>query len=702
MQPGYRKRGCIRPTRRPFKMLKAALFSDGTREYRIPEEPECGENVKIRFRTGAGDVDHVYAVIRDGGNRNECRRLELEKAETAGRFDFYERTIQLGETPLIYDFEVVKGDEVCHYNRLGVSEPGGMDAPFVITPGFHVPEWAKGALMYQIFVDRFNNGDPTNDVLGDEYVYIGFPVTKVEKWNERLSVLDVDRFYGGDIQGIWDKLDYLQSLKVEVLYLSPVFVSPSNHKYDCQDYEHIDPHYGVIVKDEGELVAADASDNRNAKRYSVRTSDRENLAASDAFFARFVQEVHKRGMRIILDGVFNHCGSFNKWMDREKIYEKDGGYEPGAYLSADSPYRDFFLFKDANGWPDNDSYEGWWGHNTLPKLNYEGSEKLYQYVLDIAKRWLSPPYSIDGWRLDVAADLGHSPEMNHRFWRDFRKVVKEANPDALILAEHYGDATTWLSGDQWDTVMNYDAFMEPVSWFLTGLEKHSERKDDHLLHNSQAFMCSMLSNMSRMQTGSLYAAMNELSNHDHSRFLTRTNRVVGRLYKPEDAEIGVNYGTFRSGAVIQMTWPGAPTIYYGDEAGVFGWTDPDNRRTFPWGKEDLELTEFHRYLTGIRNRTPAFRRGALKPLLAENGVIAYGRFDADGQGVVVVNSEDYSQRIRIPVWEAEVNGDFMDRVMATDAERYNAGTVRYPVTDGVMEVEIAANGAMIFIGSKGE
>lgn len=689
-------------------MLKAALFSDGTREYRIPEEPECGENVKIRFRTGAGDVDHVYAVIRDGGNRNECRRLELEKAETAetaGRFDFYERTIQLGETPLIYDFEVVKGDEVCHYNRLGVSEPGGMDAPFVITPGFHVPEWAKGALMYQIFVDRFNNGDPTNDVLGDEYVYIGFPVMKVEKWNERLSVLDVDRFYGGDIQGIWDKLDYLQSLKVEVLYLSPVFVSPSNHKYDCQDYEHIDPHYGVIVKDEGELVAADASDNRNAKRYSVRTSDRENLAASDAFFARFVQEVHKRGMRIILDGVFNHCGSFNKWMDREKIYEKDGGYEPGAYLSADSPYRDFFLFKDANGWPDNDSYEGWWGHNTLPKLNYEGSEKLYQYVLDIAKRWLSPPYSIDGWRLDVAADLGHSPEMNHRFWRDFRKVVKEANPDALILAEHYGDATTWLSGDQWDTVMNYDAFMEPVSWFLTGLEKHSERKDDHLLHNSQAFMCSMLSNMSRMQTGSLYAAMNELSNHDHSRFLTRTNRVVGRLYKPEDAEkaeIGVNYGTFRSGAVIQMTWPGAPTIYYGDEAGVFGWTDPDNRRTFPWGKEDLELTEFHRYLTGIRNRTPAFRRGALKPLLAENGVIAYGRFDADGQGVVVVNSEDYSQRIRIPVWEAEVNGDFMDRVMATDAERYNAGTVRYPVTDGVMEVEIAANGAMIFIGSKGE
>ena len=681
-------------------MLKAALFSDGTKEYRIPEEPECGDKVTIRFRTEAGDVDRVYAVVRDAVSREEGRRLELKKKESIGRFDFYETEILVGETPLRYDFEAVKGSEVCHYNRLGVLEAGDMDAPFVITPGFHVPEWAKGALMYQIFVDRFNNGDPTNDVLGDEYVYIGFPVTKVEKWDERLSVLDVDRFYGGDIQGIWDKLDYLQSLKVEVLYLSPVFVSPSNHKYDCQDYEHIDPHYGVIVKDEGGLVTGDASDNGNAKRYSVRTSDRENLEASDEFFARFVQEVHKRGMRIILDGVFNHCGSFNKWMDREKIYEKDGGYEPGAYLTADSPYRDFFLFGDQDGWPDNDSYEGWWGHNTLPKLNYEGSEKLYQYVLDIARRWLSPPYSIDGWRLDVAADLGHSPEMNHRFWRDFRKTVKEVNPDALILAEHYGDASDWLSGDQWDTVMNYDAFMEPVSWFLTGLEKHSERKDEHLLHNSQAFMCSMLSNMSRMQTGSLYAAMNELSNHDHSRFLTRTNRVVGRLYKPEDAENaekGINYGTFRSGALIQMTWPGAPTIYYGDEAGVCGWTDPDNRRTFPWGKEDLELTEFHRYLTGIRNRTSVFRRGAFKPLLAENGMIAYGRFDADEQGVVVVNSEDYAQRVRIPVWEAEVTADAMVRVMLTDAKRYNVGSLKYPVVDGVMEVELPGNGAMIFI-----
>ena len=674
-------------------MIKAALFCDETKEYRCPEEPDAGDEVRLRFRTAADDVERVVLVLPD-----ENRRIELEKTASAGRFDYYETMFAVGDAPILFYFEIISGNEVCTYTRLGLSDNLERQCMFEITPGFHVPEWAKGAVMYQIFVDRFCNGDPSNDVVSDEYVYIGFPVSKVENWEEGLSVLDVDRFYGGDLKGILDKLDYLQSLKVEVLYLSPVFVSPSNHKYDCQDYEHIDPHYGVIVRDEGSLVEDRASDNKEAERYSIRTAAKENLEASDAFFARFVEEVHKRGMRLILDGVFNHCGSFNKWLDREKIYEKRGGYEKGAFLCAESPYRDFFSFRNPEGWPDNDSYEGWWNHDTLPKLNYEGSETLYQYILEIAKKWLSPPYCVDGWRLDVAADLGHSPEMNHRFWRDFRRVVKEANPDALILAEHYGDASSWLKGDQWDTVMNYDAFMEPVSWFLTGLEKHSDRFESHLFRNSQAFMSTMLYKMSRMQTPSMMAAMNELSNHDHSRFLTRTNLKVGRLHTAGAAAASeeINYGIFRSAVVIQMTWPGAPTIYYGDEAGVCGWTDPDSRRTFPWGKEDYELTEFHRYLAGIRNQNRAFRTGAFKWLMAENGVIAYGRFNETQRGVVVVNSESYAQKIRVPVWEAEVAGDVMVRVMETERDRYNAGTLPYPVKDGMLEIEIGPDSSMIF------
>ena len=674
-------------------MIKAALFCDETKEYRCPEEPDAGDEVRLRFRTAADDVERVVLVLPD-----ENRRIELEKTASAGRFDYYETMFAVGDAPILFYFEIISGNEVCTYTRLGLSDNLERQCMFEITPGFHVPEWAKGAVMYQIFVDRFCNGDPSNDVVSDEYVYIGFPVSKVENWEEGLSVLDVDRFYGGDLKGILDKLDYLQSLKVEVLYLSPVFVSPSNHKYDCQDYEHIDPHYGVIVRDEGSLVEDRASDNKEAERYSIRTAAKENLEASDAFFARFVEEVHKRGMRLILDGVFNHCGSFNKWLDREKIYEKRGGYEKGAFLCAESPYRDFFSFRNPEGWPDNDSYEGWWNHDTLPKLNYEGSETLYQYILDIAKKWLSPPYCVDGWRLDVAADLGHSPEMNHRFWRDFRRVVKEANPDALILAEHYGDASSWLKGDQWDTVMNYDAFMEPVSWFLTGLEKHSDRFESHLFRNSQAFMSTMLYKMSRMQTPSMMAAMNELSNHDHSRFLTRTNLKVGRLHTAGAAAASeeINYGIFRSAVVIQMTWPGAPTIYYGDEAGVCGWTDPDSRRTFPWGKENYELTEFHRYLAGIRNQNRAFRTGAFKWLMAENGVVAYGRFNETERGVVVVNSESYAQKIRVPVWEAEVAGDVMVRVMETERDRYNAGTLPYPVKDGMLEIEIGPDSSMIF------
>ena len=155
-------------------------------------------------------------------------------------------------------------------------------------------------------------------------------------------------------------------------------------------------------------------------------------------------------MRVLLDGVFNHCGSFNKWLDRERLYENNSDYPKGAYISESSPYRQFFKFNNTHDWPYNGYYDGWWGHKTLPKLSYETSKELYDYIMRIARKWVSPPYNVDGWRLDVAADLGMSSEFNHRFWKDFRKNVKEANPDAVIFAEHYGDASAWLQGDESD------------------------------------------------------------------------------------------------------------------------------------------------------------------------------------------------------------------------------------------------------------
>ena len=543
-------------------LSKKALFSDGTKDYRSPAEPRENDKVTIRFRTKRDNVDMVWLCSREKKHR-------MKRTETKWDFDYYSVEIQLGSEPFFYYFKVVTGILECYYDRYGVNDKPREEYYFCIVPGFSTPEWAKGAVMYQILVDRFYNGNPAGDVLDGEYYYVDGPTKHVENWAHCPQGISVREFYGGDLEGVRQKLDYLQELGIEVLYFNPLFVSPSNHKYDCQDYDYIDPHVSNIVVDEGAVLPEGCKDNTQAARYITRVTDKRNLEASNAYFAKFVEEVHAHGMKIILDGVFNHCGSFHKWLDREKLYEQQGGYAPGAYVSGESPYRDFFAFQNQEAWPDNGSYEGWWGFETLPKLNYEGSQELWNYVLDIGRKWVSPPYNVDGWRLDVAADLGHSPEVNHRFWKEFRKAVKEANPNAVILAEHYGDPKSWLLGDEWDTIMNYDAFMEPITWFLTGMEKHSDEYRGECFGNPGDFEGAMRHHMTRFMTSSLQCAMNELSNHDHSRFLTRTNKKVGRAEQlgTDAAGRGINKAVMKEAVVFQMTWPGAPTLYYGDEAG---------------------------------------------------------------------------------------------------------------------------------------
>lgn len=673
---------------------REALFCSATEDYRTPPEPDEDQDVLLRFRTGKNNAQHVY-YVEDGAE------VEIGKADSDELFDYYEYEITVGSDCVLYHFKVVNGQDSCIYNRLGVTDDDRSCFDFAIIPGFHTPDWAKGAVMYQIFVDRFCNGDESNDVQTCEYVYIGRPVNRVEDWGKNPTTMDVGCFYGGDLKGVWEKLDYIQGLGVEVIYLNPIFVSPSNHKYDIQDYEHIDPHFGVIVEDKDGLVAADAVDNGDAEKYVIRTASPRNLEASDRFFAEFVEEIHRRGMKVILDGVFNHCGSFNKWLDGEEIYARQGGYEPGAFLAKDSPYRSFFQFYDEkdSAWPRNKSYDGWWGHDTLPKLNYESSPKLVEYILDIARRWVSPPFNVDGWRLDVAADLGHTADYNHEFWRKFRAAVKEVNPNALILAEHYGDPGPWLEGDQWDSVMNYDAFMEPLTWFLTGMEKHSDSFSGELLGNGENFFNAMSYHMSRMQPSSILTAMNELSNHDHSRFLTRTNGVVGRIgtVGAEAANRGVKVCVLREAVMVQMTWPGAPTVYYGDEAGVCGWTDPDSRRTYPWGHEDLELIEYHRYMIRIHKALPVLRRGAVKELLAGRNVIAYGRMLGKYQAVVAVNNNAQERELELPVWQLGITGEVpLARLMLSTEEGYNVGALRYPVRDGMLKLKMPPYSAALF------
>ena len=680
-------------------MNKTALFCDGTEGYVYPPEPKESELVTFRFRTAKDDVDRVGLVT-------SADTYVMEKECTQGEFDYYTFETRLGEEPFRYCFEVQSGTEKYYYGRCGISRELLEYYNFVVVPGFSTPDWAKGAVMYQIFTDRFYNGDKSNDVETNEYYYIGDYSQRVTNWDKYPANMGVREFYGGDLQGVMDKLDYLQDLGVEVVYFNPLFVSPSNHKYDIQDYDYIDPHYGKIVDDGGEVLPNGVTDNSQATKYKKRTTGLKNLEASNESFIKLVEELHRRGMKVILDGVFNHCGSFNKWMDRERIYEGEEDYEPGAYVSADSPYRSYFRFfkEGPENWPYNGNYDGWWGHDTLPKLNYEDSVKLENYILYIGRKWVSPPYNVDGWRLDVAADLGRSNEYNHEFWQKFRRAVKDANPNALILAEHYGDPSDWLKGDEWDTVMNYDAFMEPVTWFLTGLEKHSDEAREELLGNIDNFIGSMAHHMSNMLTPSLQVAMNELSNHDHSRFLTRTNHMVGRVEHlgPEAANEYVNKAVMREAVVMQMTWVGAPTVYYGDEAGVCGFTDPDNRRTYPWGHEDQELIAFHKEAIRIHKEHPALKTGSLKILGGEENILSYARFKGHDRIIVVINNRSERAEVKVPVWEAEIPIKCrMKRLLYSYKDGYTTEYEEYLVEDGEVVANMGPHSALV-LGMRNE
>jgi alpha-glucosidase len=657
-----------------------------------PAEPNIGDNVSITIRTALNNADGIYINIEGTG------RFPLSKKRDDSYFSYYSYTYPNVVTVFKYYFTVVKAGYSYYYNKKGILDTVDSAYNFKVIPGFKTPDWAKGAVMYQIYVDRFFNGDTSNDVCDNEYIYLSKAAAKVNDWNRDVSNDDVCNFYGGDIQGIIKKLPYLKDLGIEVIFLNPVFVSPSNHKYDIQDYDYIDPHFGVISKDNDRALRLEKFNNRFADKYLTRTTDIENLEKSNELMANFIENAHDMGIKVILDGVFNHCGSFNKWMDKEGFYKR-AGYDTGAYLEKDSPYHDFFMWYDDN-WPNNDAYDCWWNHLNHPKLNYEGSKKLTDKIMEVAEKWVLPPFNADGWRLDVAADLGYSKSYNHKFWREFRKHVKSANPQALILAEHYGSPEEWLNGREWDSVMNYDAFMEPVTYFLTGMEKHSDAFKQELLSNAMAFEESMRYNMARFSIQALNTAMNQISNHDHSRFLTRTNCKPGRLNTqgPRAAEQGINKAVMYEAVLMQMTWPGAPAVYYGDESGLCGWTDPDSRRTYPWGKEDMDLIEFHKAVIGLRRNYSCFKRGSLEYLYNNYGLLSYGRWNDNEKAAVVINNKDEAVDVKIPVWKLGVEeGSDMSRIIYTRNGVFDKDTAEFKVLNGQIDVHLEKYSGAVFV-----
>ena len=320
-----------RPTLHP-----RALFSDVTSDYRSPAEPVPGDEVTIRLRTGRYNVDKAYLVVDNVEH-------VMTRVRSESMFDYYEAKINVGTDKIYYYFKVELGRTVCYYNQIGAIKDLNPYYNFQITPGFKTPEWAKGAVMYQIFVDRFYNGDKSNDVLDDEYNYIGEHVCQVKDWNKYPAQMGIREFYGGDLKGVLDKLDYLEGLGIEVIYFNPLFVSPSNHKYDIQDYDYIDPHFGVIVDDEGEVLKEGDTDNTHATRYINRVTRKSNLEASNEFFA-------KQNAATSRNGVVGRMGSTTPTAPRAVLRMPSTRYT-SFIISAVLLLQTFFLFDSFHHMP---------------------------------------------------------------------------------------------------------------------------------------------------------------------------------------------------------------------------------------------------------------------------------------------------------------------------------------------------------------
>lgn len=607
-----------------------SIHSDQTINFMSPIEPKPGDNVEIKIRVPK-ELGHVKGNVFFTPEKNSKRysHAEMKKISGTEYYNFFSYNFIMPNRILRYHFEInlVNDNKKVKYDAMGICEHRAIH-DFVLIPNFKIPEWSYGKIYYQIFIDRFYNGDKSNDPVDGEYIYDGKPIIKKE-WDSIPDYLNGHReFYGGDLQGIIKKTDYIEDLGIEALYLNPIFTSPSPHKYDTQDYLSVDPHFGIIDDDvEGK------------DKYKVRTTSKTNIEKSNKLFNNFVDHFHNRNIKIILDGVFNHCGSFHKWIDEKNLYGN------GVMKNQNSEYKKYFYWH-------GDFYEGWWGYSTLPKLNYSNIE-LWEEIANIGIKWTSEPYNIDGWRLDVADELAKDFETNSSFWKFFRKKINKTEENKLIFSEIYKSPLPWLENKSWHSIMNYITVMDPISYFLTGTEKHNDSFREDLYQNSDYFVSAVNWALSQLPMNSKFSALNQLSNHDHSRWLTRTTQKIQRLNNENSDEAGMDYDEdiFRIGLLLMFMLPGSPSLYYGDEIGLPGWTDPDNRRTYPWDN----LTEFNKKtldytknLIDLYKSSKTFRYSSFKFIQWYDGYISFELWDNNNKYIVLINS-NHAKNISIPI-----------------------------------------------------
>lgn len=530
------------------------------------------------------------------------------------------------------------------------------------------PQWARGAVFYQIFPERFRNGAPYNDPSFDKST----PTGKAHTWTSNWYALTAEekahsenfydnifrRRYGGDLQGVLDKLDYLADLGIEVIYFNPLFEAPSLHKYDASLLHHIDVNFGPDPAGDLEIIS---KENPSDPRTWQWTS-------ADKLFLKLIREAHQRGIRIVIDGVFNHTGrSF--WAFQDILKHKEA-----------SRYQHWY---EIISWDDSAKgtkfdYTGWHGSKSLPIFARDSLFGLHpevcDYIFAVTKRWMQPDgkveNGIDGWRLDAADDVPH------QFWKRWSQYAKSLNPNAYLVGEIWKNAREWLQGDEFDAVTNYQFAILAFQFFI----KRS-------IPNSREFLKKLEALLSAYPSEANYGLLNLLDSHDTDRLasmIVNPNRDYDRdaspRYNPKyDTRPPTQQERALQKAIIafQMTYLGSPLIYYGTEAGMWGADDPDNRKPMLWPdlryenetplfrsnisypvQFDQSLYDFYKTLISIRKQSPAIRYGTFRPIYLSANLVCYERQFENDLAVVVINPLPTSQSDKIPlsagIWKDEL------------------------------------------------
>lgn len=467
----------------------------------------------------------------------------------------------------------------------------------VYDKSFTTPDWLKGGVIYQIFPDRFCNSGTKKKNVPDDRILRTDPENPPYWRPDADGEVRNNDYFGGDLNGIREKLPYLQSLGVTCLYLNPIFEAHSNHRYNTADYRKIDP-----------------------------------LLGSEADFRALCKAAGVRGIRVILDGVFSHTGDDSLYFNRQKRYPT-----LGAYNSKESPYYSWYVF---SAYPD--VYRSWWGFKTLPEVNEESPDYLDFITGEngVARKWLRSGAA--GWRLDVADEL---PDV---FLDAFRKAVKAEKPDALVLGEVWEDATTkwaygvrrrYLLGEQLDSVMNYP-FAEAILDFARdgAAEDFQNAVSDIVEHYPKPV---------------LDVLMNHIGTHDTERAVTKIVGESAQFHDREwqaaqtlcEADYQKGIALMKFAATLQYTLPGVPSVYYGDEVGMQGYKDPFNRCCYPWGRENTDLLSYYRKLGTLRSSLPCLKTGNIHFLSATLGCVAYEREGEPQDGAILVIANRNEQEI---------------------------------------------------------